>query len=297
MSTSQAAEPLRDRPQRTLPASASVVPSWLRFFRSELQLVFRRPRNVALLGVLAVIPAAIGVLFKITVSNSAQAGAPPFFNQVAGNGVFLSLAVLVLMLTLFLPLSICVVAGDAIAGEASHGTLRGLLTVPAGRTRLLWVKYCSIVVFALAACLVVVGVALLVGVILFPVGQVTLLSGTTVSLAAGLLRVLLVALYAGVAMAALGAIALAASTFTVHPVGAIAAALVLVLASEIADAVPQLSAMHPFLPSHFWLTWDGLFRSPVDLSGVQHGLLSFVIYIVIFFAIAWARLTSADITS
>jgi hypothetical protein len=144
---------------------------------------------------------------------------------------------------------------------------------------------------------VVVGVALLMGVILFPVGPITLLSGTTVSLASGLLRVLLVALYASVGMAALGAVALAASTFTVHPVGAIAAALVLVLASEIADAVPQLSAMHPFLPSHFWLSWDGLFRAPIDASGVQHGLLSFVVYIVIFGTIAWARLTSADITS
>jgi ABC-type transport system involved in multi-copper enzyme maturation permease subunit len=296
MSTSQSAPALRDRPDGVPRVWVSGVPSWWRFFVSELRLVFRRPRNIALLGVLAFIPAMIGLLFKITVANAAQ-GAPPFFNQVAGNGVFLSLAVLVLMLTLFLPLAICVVAGDAIAGEASHGTLRGLLTVPAGRTRLLAVKYCSIVVFALAACLVVVGVALLMGVILFPVGPVTLLSGTTVSLASGLLRVLLVALYAGAGMAALGAVALAASTFTVHPVGAIAAALVLVLASEIADAVPQLSAMHPFLPSHFWLSWDGLFRAPIDTSGVQHGLLSFAVYIVIFGSIAWARLTSADITS
>jgi ABC-type transport system involved in multi-copper enzyme maturation permease subunit len=296
MSTSPAAPALSDRPYGIPPVRVSGVPPWWRFFVAELRFVFRRPRNIALLGVLAFIPAAVGLLFKITVANAAQ-GAPPFFNQVAGNGVFLSLAVLVLMMTLFLPLAICVVAGDAIAGEASHGTLRGLLTVPAGRTRLLAVKYCSIVVFALAACLVVVGVALLMGEILFPVGPVTLLSGTTVSLAAGLLRVLLVALYAGVGMAALGAVALAASTFTVHPVGAIAAALVLVLASEIADAVPQLSAMHPFLPSHFWLSWDGLFRAPVDSSGVQHGLLSFGIYIVIFGAIAWARLTSADITS
>lgn len=298
MSTSQAAEPLRaDRPYRTQPGGAAGVPAWIRLFRSELRLVFRRPRNLALLGVLAFIPVAIGLVFKITVSNAAQAGAPPFFNQVAGNGVFLSLAVLLLMLTLFLPLSVCVVAGDAVAGEASHGTLRGLLTVPAGRTRLLAVKYCSVVVFALAACLLVVVVALVLGVILFPVGQVTLLSGSTVPLATGLLRVLLVALYAGAAMSALGAVALAASTFTVHPVGAIATALVVVLASEIADAVPQLSGAHPFLPSHFWLTWDGLFRSPVDVSGVEHGLVSFGCYIVIFFAIAWARLSSADITS
>ncbi len=297
MSTSQAAQPLRaDRPYGTPPVVAGGVPAWMRLFRSELRLVFGRPRNLALLCVLAVVPACIGVIFKITASTSLQ-GAPPFFNQVAGNGVFLSLAVLVLMLTLFLPLSVCVVAGDAVAGEASHGTLRGLLTVPAGRTRLLAVKYCSVVVFALAAVLLVVGVALVLGVILFPVGQVTLLSGNTVPLATGLLRVLLVALYAGAAMSALGAVALAASTFTVHPVGAIATALVVVLASEIADAVPQLSGAHPFLPSHFWLTWDGLFRSPVDLSGFEHGLLSFGCYIVIFFAIAWARLNSADITS
>ncbi len=296
MSASPVVPALRDRPAGRQPAPVSAVPSWLRFFTSELRLVFYRPRNIALLGVLAFIPLAIGVLFKLTVNNAA-AGAPPFFNQVAGNGVFLSLAVLVLMLSLFLPLAICVVAGDAVAGEASHGTLRGLLTVPAGRTRLLAVKFSAVVVFALAACILVVGVALLVGVILFPVGQVTLLSGTTVPLADGLFRVLIVALYASVGMAAIGAVALAASTLTVHPVGAIAAALVFVLASEIADAVPQLSAMHPFLVSHFWLSWDGLFRTPVDLSGVEHGLLSFVLYIVIFVAIAWARLTSADITS
>jgi ABC-type transport system involved in multi-copper enzyme maturation permease subunit len=296
MSASPMVPALTDQPAVTPPARARVVPTWLRFFLSELRLVFFRPRNIALLGVLAFMPLAIGVLFKLTVTNAA-AGAPPFFNQVAGNGVFLALAVLVLMLSLFLPLAICVVAGDSVAGEASHGTLRGLLTVPAGRVRLLAVKYGAVVVFALAACVLVVGVALVVGAILFPVGQVTLLSGTTVPLADGLLRVLVVALYATVGMAAIGAVAFAASTFTVHPVGAIAAALVFVLASEIADAVPQLSAMHPFLVSHFWLSWDGLFRTPVDLSGVEHGLLSFAAYIVIFVAIAWARLTSADITS
>jgi ABC-type transport system involved in multi-copper enzyme maturation permease subunit len=296
MSTSQSAPALRDRRYGIPSARVSAVPSWWRFFVSELRLVFLRPRNLALLGALACIPILLGFVFKLTMSNGNQGG-PPFLNQVAGNGVFLALVVLLLMQQLFLPLAMCVVAGDAIAGEASHGTLRGLLTVPAGRTRLLAVKYCSIVVFALAASVLVVGAALLVGAIFFPVGQITLLSGTTVPLADGLLRVLLVSLYAAAALAALGAVALAASTFTVHPVGAIAASLVAVLVSEIADVVPQFDAVHPLLPSHFWLSWDGLFRAPIDTSGVQHGLLSFAAYIVIFGAIAWARLTSADITS
>ncbi len=275
------------------------VTSWFRFYFAELRLVFGRPRNLALLGVLAIIPICFGVLFRLTLNSGDQGGGgPAFLNQIAGNGVFLALTVLTLMLTLLmLPLSMAVVAGESVASEASIGTLRGLLTVPAGRTRLLAVKYVAIVTFALAACLLVTVVSLIMGMILFHVGPVTLLSGTTISLGAGVLRVLLVALYAAAAMAELGAIGLAASTFTQHPVGAIAGVLVLVVGSEISDQIPQLSAIHAYLPTHWWLTWDGMFRSPVDWSGMQHGLASFGVYIVIFAAIAWAKLSSADVAS
>ncbi len=278
-------------------ARTKPVPSWLRFFRSELRLVYGRPRNLALLGVLAAIPVFLGLVFRVTISDDQGVGGPAFLNQLAGNGVFLALVVMPLMLAVILPLAMSVVAGDSIAGEASHGTLRGLLTVPAGRTRLLTVKYAVIVVFAVGACLLVTAVALIMGLILFHTGPVTLLSGTTVSLGAGVLRILVVALYAAAAMAAFGAIGLAASTLTEHPVGAIAGLVVVVVGSEIADTVPQLSAVHPYLPTHWWLSWDGLLTSPVDWSGVEHGLVSFAAYIVIFGAFAWARLTSADITS
>jgi ABC-2 type transport system permease protein len=295
-----------DRPGPALPPAsigriaAGPVWSWVRFFRSEVRLVFGRPRNLALLAVLAVVPVFFGIVFRLTLSSvsAGPGGGPEFLNQLAGNGVFLALVVLFLTLSLLmLPLGIAVVAGDAIAGEASLGTLRGLLTVPAGRTRLLAVKFAVIVVFSVTACLVVAVIALVMGLILFPSGPVTLLSGTTVSLGSGILRVLLVALYCAAALASLGTIGLAVSTLTQHPVGAIASVLVATVASEICDQVQQLSAIHPYLPTHFWLSWDGLFRSPVAWSGVGHGLVSFAVYAVIFGAVAWARLTSADVTS
>jgi ABC-2 type transport system permease protein len=298
MLSSRPATEVRQPPEPTGPGNGP-VPAWLRLFRSELRLVFGRLRNLAMLGVLVVIPVFLGIVLRLTINanNGGGPGGPPFLNELAGNGVFLTLVVLSLMLVLILPLAMAVVAGDSIAGEANMGTLRGLLTVPAGRTRLLAVKYAAIIVFGLATCLLVAGVSLIMGLILFNTGPVTLLSGTTVPLANGVLRVLVVTVYAAVAMSALGAIGLAASTFTQHPVGAIAGTLVVVVASEIADQVPQLSGIHPILPSHFWLAWDGMFRAPIDTSGIQHGLLSFALYIVIFGAIAWARLTSADVTS
>ena len=99
------------------------------------------------------------------------------------------------------------------------------------------------------------------------------------------------------AMAALGAIGLAVSTFTEHPIGAIAAILVLAVASEVSDAVPQFSAIHPYLPSHWWLSFGAILRSPAGGPELTHGLLSFAVYVIIFAAIAWARFTSADVTS
>ena len=99
------------------------------------------------------------------------------------------------------------------------------------------------------------------------------------------------------AMAALAAIGLAVSTFTEHPIGAIAAILVLAIASEVVDSVPQFASVHPYLPTHFWLSFDALLRSPVAWTDLAHGLLSYAVYVIIFGAIAWARFTTADVTS
>jgi ABC-2 type transport system permease protein len=140
-------------------------------------------------------------------------------------------------------------------------------------------------------------VALVVGAALFPVGPVTLLSGDTVSLGDGLFRLLLVTLYVAVAMAALGAVGLAISTLTEHAIGAIATIAILVVTSEVVDSVPQLAAIGPYLPTHWWLSFDSLLRTPIDTATLLKGLLSFAVYAVLFCSLAWARFTTADVTS
>lgn len=286
--------------------SAGYVRGNLKFLASELRLVFFRRRNQLLLAVVVLFPLLIGIGLKLAApqshgggggGNGPASGGAAFFNQLAGNGVFLTFIALSLLLILVLPVVIAVISGDSVAGEAGYGTLRYLLAVPAGRTRLLTVKYLTIVTWAVVATFIVSVVALLAGVILFPVGPVTLLSGTTVSLAAGLVRVLLVTLYVCAAMAALGAIGLAISTFTEHAIGAIAAIMILVVASEVVDQIPQFAAVAPYLPTHWWNSFDSLLRTPVDTTTLWHGLASFGVYAVIFCAIAWARFTSADVTS
>jgi ABC-2 type transport system permease protein len=281
-------------------ARRGVVRPWLRMLRSELGLIFRRWRNLLLLAVLVGIPVLLGVALRVSVPRGGGGGGGPgavFLFQVAGNGVFLSFLALTIMLTLVLPLVVAVVSGDALAGEASTGTLRYLLVVPAGRARLLSVKYAAIVVFSLVSCLLVAASALIMGVVLFPVGPVTMLSGTTMPLSEGLLRLLFVVLYVSGAMAMLGAIGLAISSLTEHPIAAIAAIMIITVASEVSDNIPQFAVVQPYLPTHWWLSFDSLLRTPIDTTELTHGLLSIGVYIVIFCSITWAKFSNADITS
>jgi len=106
-----------------------------------------------------------------------------------------------------------------------------------------------------------------------------------------------VVLYVSAAMAMLGAIGLAISSFTEHPIAAIAAILIIAVASEVADNVPQFAVVQPYLPTHWWLSFDSLLRTPIDTTELTHGLLSIGVYIVIFCSIAWAKFSNADVTS
>jgi ABC-2 type transport system permease protein len=274
------------------------VQAWLRFFRSELRLVFGRRRNQALLVVVALFPLIIGIGLRLG-DQGGNSGGPSvaFITQLAGNGVFLSFIALTLLLILVMPLAVAVVAGDSMAGESGYGTLRFLLAVPAGRVRLLSVKYATIVIFALVVTFLVAAVALATGAALFPIGPVTLLSGTTVPLADAMLRLVFVSLYVAAAMATLGMIGLALSTLTEHAIGAIAALAVVVVTSEVIDNVPQFAAVHPYLPTHWWSSFDSLLRVPIDTGTLLRGLLSFAVYLLLFGSFTWARFTTADVTS
>src|SRR5213592_4040990 len=128
---------------------------------AELLHLFRRRRVQVLLAVLALVPMAIVVSLKFSGGPDGGEG-PTFLNQVTNNGVFAALAALTITLPVFLPLAVSIVAGDAIAGEASQGTLRYLLARPTGRGRLLAVKAVTVVVFCFAATLAVSAAGLVV---------------------------------------------------------------------------------------------------------------------------------------
>ena len=276
------------RPRRTVPG---------RLLRSELRLLFGRRRNQVLLLVLALVPVLVGVAIRVSTGEAEPGEGPPFLDRVSGNGLFLAFTGLATVVPFFLPLTVGVVSGDAVAGEAQAETLRYLLTVPVSRVRVLAVKYGALVAFAVAASLLVATVGLVVGWVLFPVGDVTLLSGTTIPVLSAVWRAALVALYVAASLAGLAAIGLAVSTFTEVPVGAMATTVVLAITSQILDAIPQLSWLHPWLFSHQWLAFGDLLRDPVPTGALVDGLVLQAGWTVVALSIAYARFTTRDVTS
>lgn len=277
----------------------------LGLFRSELVTVFRRWRTLALLAVLAGVPLLVGVAVRIETRNGnslgggggGQDGGPAFIEQVSNNGLFLTFTSLAATLPFFLPMAIGVIAGDSVAGEASAGTLRYLLVAPAGRTRLLLAKYASVLAFCLAATLMVTVSALLVGVALFPVGEVTLLSGTSISLTDGLLRALLIAVLVAASLVGIGALGLFISTLTDSGIGAMAATVGLLITVQIIDNIPQLHTLQPYLFPHYWLSFADILRDPVTWDGIAKNLGLQALYAAVFGSAAWARFTSRDVTA
>ncbi|WP_443110851.1 ABC transporter permease [Arthrobacter sp. TB 23] len=264
------------------------------FMASELSILFRRRRTWALLLALAAIPVLIAVAVRLT-SGPPTGRGPAFLDQITQNGLFVAVAAITVAIPLFLPLTVGVVAGDTIAGEASTGTLRYLLVAPVGRGRLLAVKFAGAVVFCLAATLAVVLAGTLIGAVLFPVGPVTLLSGDTVSIGESLLRSALICAYVTVSLTGLCAVGLFISTLTDVPVGAMAATVVISVVSQVVGQLPQLELLHPWLLSHYWFGFADLLRQPIEWSSFAANALLQSGYVLVFGALAYGRFTTRDV--
>ncbi|QKW08536.1 ABC transporter permease [Streptomyces sp. NA04227] len=287
-------------------AAARVPGRWsAALLRSELSITFRRWRTLALLGVLAAVPILFGIAVKVETADGGSVGGggggeeagPAFIAQVTNNGLFLVFTALAATLPFFLPMAVGVIAGDSIAGEANGGTLRYLLVAPAGRTRLLLAKYATTMIFCLVATLVVALSALAVGALLFPMGELTTISGTRISFAEGLQRAVVIAALVAASLIGVAAIGLFLSTLTSSGIAAMATTVGLLITVQILDQIPQLHAIQPYFFSHYWLSFADLMREPVIWDEIVKNLGLQALYAAVFGSAAWARFTTKDITT
>jgi len=265
----------------------------------ELRKLFRRPRTWVTIGLLNALPVLVAVLLAVTDLAPRPGEGPVFLSAVLTNGTLYPLAALGIVLPLFLPIAVALIAGDAVAGEAQAGTLRYLLARPAGRTRLLVAKLVSVFAFVFVTVLVVAAVGYVVGQLLFDVQPIggTSLSGTTLTSQQIAGRTVLAIGYVAVSMLGVAAFALLFSTLTDSPLVAMLGALGILVASSLLFTLDAASSFAPYLPTRYWLAFVDFFREPIQWRDILRGLGLQAVYVAVLLGAAWANFTTKDVSS
>ena len=298
----------------------------------ELVKLLRRSRTWISVVLTCALPLMVAIFITVTDLVPPPGQGSAFLSAVLQDGALYPAAALAIVLPVFLPVAVAVVAGDSIAGEAAGGTLRYLLVRPVGRTRLLVAKLVSVVVYVLLVVLAVTFTAYATGVFLLgpseaaAVGQapgggvpggaaapglagqaptagqaaggtVTSLSGAPLSLLQLTERTAGAIAFITVSMLGVAAIALFLSTITDSALGSALGALAALVASEVLVTLNAATVVQPYLPTRYWLAWIDFFRQPVFWRDIQRGFGIQAVYVVVFLAAAWANFSTKDITA
>ena len=298
----------------------------------ELYKLFARPRTWISVLLICALPLVVAVFVAVSHLAPPPGQGSAFLSAVLENGKLYPAAALALVLPVFLPVSVAVVAGDSVAGEAASGTLRYLLIRPVGRTRLLVAKLLALTTFVLFAVIAVTVTSYLIGVFLLGPGSaaapaavaqpgaggsgtaggvaggaptagvqagsaVTSLSGAPLTLLQLGERVTWAVAFITVSMLGVAAIALFLSTLADSALGAAIGALAALVASEVLVTLNAASAIQPYLPTRYWLAWIDFFRQPIFWRDIQRGFAIQAVYVAVFLAAAWANFATKDITA
>jgi ABC-2 type transport system permease protein len=272
----------------------------------ELRKLFTRPRTWVAFALLCGLPAVVAGFLATTRLAPPPGQGAAFLSAVLADGSLYPAAAMAMVVPIFLPVAVSVLAGDAVAGEAAGGTLRYLLARPVGRTRLLVAKLVALTVFVLCAVLLVAVTSYVTGVVLFgtapaaAVGQpggVTSLSGVALTPTQLALRLAGAVGFITVSMLAVAAIALFLSTLTDSSLGAALGTLALLITSEVLVTLDAAASVRSYLPTLRWLAWVDFFRVPIFWRDIDQGLLIQAVYLVLFLGAAWANFMTRDITS
>lgn len=276
-----------------VPAARRAVPL-VRLYRAELRWIFRRPRTLVVLGLLALIPAIIAIALALGGSPRGGPESQGLLTAAAGNALVLPIAALAAGLALLMPLSVAMSAGDAFAGELAHGTLRGWLLAPVRRGRLLVVKALGVATFALTAVVLMALVGLIAGLIMNGTGGLFTLGGTTLSFGAALVKIAVAAGWVTLQLWAVGAVALAISACTEHPMLVVVSVLAGIIVSTVLLQLSAVDWLHPYLLPASWDSIADVLRDPMPTEGLTQGALRAGCYLVIGVSLAYARVTTRD---
>jgi ABC-2 type transport system permease protein len=108
-------------------------------------------------------------------------------------------------------------------------------------------------------------------------------------------RTALALAYVIISMLGVAAIALFFSTLTNSSIAAALGTIGVLITSTVLLGLDAANALHPYLPTRYWLAFVDLFRDPILWHDVVRGLVVQLGYLLLFSLAAWANFATKDI--
>jgi len=279
--------------------------SMVRLVRYEAVKTFLKKRTYLGFLIVALIVPIVEVSMKIEGGRFLQAATRSLqqdFILVGNlfNGWFVA-HYLMYSLWFHIPLLITFVAGDQLAGEATAGTYRLILTRPVSRTQIFFSKYVVILIYSvmfvafLALLSIGLAVALLGGgnLLVFDKG-ILILPEAEVAY-----RFCAAYIFATWSIVTIASIAFFFSSFVENAIGPIVATMGLLIIFVIVSVLPLevFEPIRPYLFAKHMNLWQEAFREPIGWKEIGWGMLVLGGYSTAAVVGAWWIFTRKDILS
>lgn len=209
----------------------------------------------------------------------------------------------VIMQSLFIhiPFLIALVAGEILAGEATGGTYRMLLTRPVSRIKIVTAKFIAVLVYTNLLVLWLAIMSLGLSVIIFGTGELIVIKSNIIIFAKDdiIWRFMFGFGFAALSMSVVASLAFLFSSLVENAIGPIITTMAIIIIFIIISAlnIQFLEAIKPFLFTNYMLSWRLFFDKPLETEEIIKSTLILAGHIIVLFSVTLYIFKKKDILS
>lgn len=203
-------------------------------------------------------------------------------------------------LYIHIPFLVALVAGDLLAGEATAGTYRMLLTRPVSRFSVVTSKFFAGIIYTFLLVIWLAILSLGVGTLIFGTGELIVVKSSALIIFSRndiLWRFVSAYLFAAISMSVVTSLGFLLSSLVENSIGPIITTMAIIIAFIIISAidVSAFQAIRPYLFTNYMGAWSSLFDKPADLGPVWKAIGVLSAHIIIFYSITLYIFKKKDI--
>lgn len=277
----------------------------IKILRLEIIKTFKKWRTYIGFATVGIIIPMIGLAIKLSGEHLDKGPMRQFQEEfiIVGNlfnGWFFS-HLIMNSLFIHIPFLIALVAGDILAGEATAGTYRILLTHYASRTKILIIKYFTTLIYSILLIAFMAILSLGFGYLFFGGGDLIIFGKEILLLPPDdlLFRFLVAYFCATVAMWTIASLAFLFSSFVENAIGPIIGTMSVLIIFLVISEMPLeiFDSIRPFLFTTYTSAWMKVFNDPIPYGEIIKSLGYLTLYSASFFITTLFYFKRKDILS